>query len=117
MFSHFDTNHPLYRAFAEMARLRSSQAALQRGRQIVRGSASEPGLFAASRIDPVSGRELLVAFNTSSAPVTAKVEINSDARHFTSLHGQCEAEVVGPGIYRVVLAPLEYVVCAAGDGG
>lgn len=117
MFGHFDANHPLYRAFAGMARLRASQPALQRGRQIVRGYAAAPGLFAASRIDPVSGRELLIAFNTSTAPVTAKVEVNADSRHFTSLHGQCAAEAFASGVYRVVLAPLDYVVCAAGDGG
>jgi glycosidase len=114
---HFKSSHPFYRAFAELARLRSSQVALRHGRQVVRSSAPEPGLFAVSRIDPVEGRELLIAFNTSTAPIIAQVQVNTGSRHFASLHGQCDSEATAPGSYRVVMAPLEYVVCAAGDGG
>jgi glycosidase len=114
---HFDTNHPFYRAFAEMARLRSAHPALRRGRQIVRSYGPEPGLFAVSRIDADSGREFLVAFNTSMAPLSAQVAVNADSRHFAPLHGQCEAEPTTQGSYRVAIAPLEYVVCASGDGG
>jgi glycosidase len=116
MFGHFDARHPLYGAFAQLARLRSSQAALQRGRQIVRSSSPKAGLFAVSRIDPTTGRELLIAFNTSTAPLASQVSVNTHSRHFESLHGQCEAETSAQGSYRVVLGPLDYVVCAAGEG-
>src|SRR5262249_45197682 len=92
MFGHFDARHPLYGAFAELARLRRSQAALQRGRQIVRSSSPKAGLFAVSRIDPTTGRELLIAFNTSTAPLVSQVSVNTHSRHFEPLHGQCEAE-------------------------
>jgi hypothetical protein len=77
----------------------------------------EPGLFAVSRIDPDSGREILVAFNTSTAPVSAQVAVNADSRHFTSLLGHCDAEPTTQGSYRVAIAPLEYVICASRDGG
>jgi glycosidase len=114
---HFDTNHPFYRAFAEMARLRSTHPALRRGRQIVRSYGMEPGLFAVSRIDPDSGREFLIAFNTSTAALSAQVAVNADSRHFAALHGHCDAEPTTQGSYRVAIAPLEYVICASGDGG
>jgi glycosidase len=114
---HFDDNHPFYRAFSELARLRSAHPALRRGRQIVRSYGLEPGLFAVSRVDPDSGREILVAFNTSTAPLSAQVAVNADSRHFTSLQGQCDAEPTTQGSYRVAIAPLEYVICASGDGG
>jgi glycosidase len=114
---HFDDSHPFYRAFAELARLRSAHPALRRGRQIVRSYGLEPGLFAVSRIDPDSGREILIAFNTSTAPLSAQVAVNADSRHFTSLQGHCDAEPTTQGSYRVAIAPLEYVICASGDGG
>lgn len=60
---HFDTGHPLYRAIAELARLRVKHPALRRGRQIVRRAEAEPGLFVVSRLgrysadgSPVGGR-------------------------------------------------------------
>jgi glycosidase len=114
---HFDPKHPLYRAFAEMVRLHSAQPALRRGRQVVRSYGPEPGLFAVSRIDPDSGREIVVAFNTSTASLSAQVAVYAGSRHFASLHGQCDAEPTTQGSYRVAIAPLEYVICASGDGG
>jgi glycosidase len=114
---HFDANHPLYRAFAEMARLRSAHPALRRGRQIVRAYGQEPGLFAVSRMDPDSGREIVIAFNTSTAPLSTQVAIDAGSRHFAPLHGQCDAEPTTQGSYRVAIAPLEYIICASGDGG
>jgi glycosidase len=110
---HFDTQHPLYRAIAALARLRRTEAALRRGRQLVRSYGPAPGLFAVSRIEPDSGRELLIAFNTSRAPVSAQVLIESTSRHFITLHGGCQHEPVAPGSYRVRVAPLDYVVCAS----
>jgi glycosidase len=113
--AHFDRRHPLYRAFAELASLRHAQPALRRGRQITRSYGSEAGLFAVSRIDPGTGRELLIAFNTSTAPLLAQVEVNADSHHFSSLHGQCETEVTVTGSYRVAVGPLDYILCASAD--
>jgi glycosidase len=107
---HFNSRHPLYIATQALARLRSSQPALRRGRQIVRGYSAKPGLFAVSRIAPDTGREIVIAFNTSTAPIEARVE--TAAAHFVSLRGRCDAESTA-GSYRLVLAPLDFIVCAA----
>ena len=83
---------------------------------MVRNYADSPGLFAVSRIDPATGREIAIAFNTSLQPLATEIEVDAGSRRFTALYGQCENEVSAPGSYRVVLAPLDFVVCAAGDG-
>ncbi|HEY0766599.1 MAG TPA: alpha-amylase family glycosyl hydrolase [Steroidobacteraceae bacterium] len=114
--NHFDRQHPLYRAIAALAHLRSTQAALRRGRQIVRSYGPAPGLFAVSRIDPDNGRELLIAFNTSTTAVSAQIEIDGASRTFVSLFGECPAAATAPGSYHVEVAALDYVVCASRDG-
>ena len=114
--AHFDTQHPLYRAIAELASMRRAEAALRRGRQLVRSSGPAPGLFAVSRFDPDSGREILIAFNTSTRPLSAQVAIEAGSRAFHALHGVCAPEPPAPGTYRVEIAPLDYLVCAAAAG-
>ena len=109
----FERQHPLYRAFAELVHLRHAVVALRRGRQITRSASPAPGLFAVSRIDPASGREILIAFNTSTTPVSAQVQVDVSSQHFYSLHGQCSPEVTAPGSYSVTLASLQYVICGA----
>lgn len=111
----FDRSHPLYRAIAQLSALRTSQAALRSGRQVVRNYSSEPGLFAVSRFDPASGREIVVAFNTSTEPLTARVEVEAASQRFSALHGQCAARAAAPGSYEVTLGPLDFVVCATGE--
>src|SRR3546814_1971507 len=70
--SNFDPDHPLYRAFARLAKLRQDHVALRRGEQRIRTYAEKPGLFAVSRIDAASGQEILLAFNTSNAPLRSE---------------------------------------------
>lgn len=111
----FDRNHPIYRRVAELAALRKQHAALRGGRQVVRNYSEKPGLFAVSRLDPSSGREIVVAFNTENAPMTARVEIDAASQRFKSLRGQCSAAATAPGSYEVRLAPLDFVICAAGE--
>ncbi|HTP38798.1 MAG TPA: alpha-amylase family glycosyl hydrolase [Steroidobacteraceae bacterium] len=113
--SNFNTRHPLFMEIAELARLRRQEAALRRGRQIVRFASDQPGLFAVSRLDPVTGREVMIAFNTSMAPLSAQVLVETRSQHFKSLHGDCSAAASAPGSYPVRLAPLGFVVCAATD--
>src|SRR4029079_5908221 len=84
----YDALHPLYKQLTQLAALRKQYVELRRGRQVVRAQRREPGLFAASRIGN-GGREILVAFNTSTAPITAQVEIESDTREFTPLQAEC----------------------------
>ena len=114
--SHFNTQHPLYRAIAELARLRGSHAALRRGRQIVRSYGPAPGLFAVSRLDPDTGAELVIAFNTSTAALNARVMVEARSQHFSALHGACAPQASAPGSYPVAVPALDYVVCAAGEG-
>ncbi len=109
----FNRDHPLYRAIAELARLRTTHAALRRGRQLVRSYADKPGLFAVARFDPGNGSELVIAFNTATAPVSGQVQTAATSRHFHALHGTCAAEASAPGSYRIELPPLSYAVCAA----
>jgi glycosidase len=109
----FDRNQPIYRAIAELAHMRTANAALRRGRQIVRNYSDKPGLFAVSRMDPDTGQEILVAFNTSTAPLSVEVEIDPASRHFEALHGACAPQPDAQGSYHVTLEPLDYVVCAA----
>ncbi len=112
--ANFDENHPLFRQIAALARVRTSHKALTRGRQVLRFAGPTPGLFAISRFDPESGREILLAFNTSTAPIEANVEVEVGSTRFEMLAGAgCPAAASAPGSARVTLAPLGYAVCAA----
>jgi len=111
--SNFDNNHPLYRTIAQLARVRTSTPALTRGRQKIRFAAEEPGLFAVSRFDPATGKEVLLLFNTSTSAITQNVEVEVASQRFSALAGQCATEASAPGSVRVTLAPLGYAACAA----
>jgi glycosidase len=115
--SNFDQKHPLYLTMAKLAGLRLGNAALTRGKQIIRNYDEKPGLFAVSRIDPASGRELLIAFNTSTTPITRNVEVSTKSVNFRSLYGVCGAKAAAPGSYSVTIAPLDFIMCATGDAG
>ena len=109
----FVTDHPIYRLIANLAKLRNDRPALRRGRQLVRASSQKPGLFAASRFDPVTGKEVLLLFNTSTAPVNDNVVVDVASRSFAALAGSCAPTAQAPGSVRVGLAPLGFAVCAA----
>ena len=109
----FATSHPLYQLVAELAKLRVAEPALRRGTQLVRASGPKPGLFAVSRFDPATGRELLLAFNTGTTPVHAQVQVNVDSRRFLALHGPCPAAASAPGSAAIELPPLGFAICAA----
>lgn len=111
----FSTDHPLWREIAALSRLRQATPALRRGLQLTRFASDRPGLFAVSRFDPDTHREVLILFNTSTDQVNARVEVDAASRHFTALAGDCAAEPLAPASYPVTLAPLGYAVCAAGD--
>jgi glycosidase len=110
----FDPDAPLYRTFAEMAAIRAAHPALRRGRQIVRAASEAPGLFAISRV--LDGREVLIAFNTSQAPVTANVEVDPASSAFEAVRGACRPRASATGSYAVTVPALDYIVCAAVQG-
>jgi glycosidase len=111
--SNFDPSHPLYRAFARLAKLRQDHVALRRGRQLIRSYAEKPGLFAVSRIDASSGQEILLAFNTSNAPLSVNVAVDPAKSRYTSLYGDCPAAPAAPGQLAINLPPLGYMICEA----
>ncbi|THD35247.1 MAG: alpha-amylase [Sphingomonas sp.] len=110
----FGTDNPIFRLIAELSRIRTSHHALTRGRQELRAWGDKPGLFAVSRFDPDTGKEVLIAFNTSTAPVSANVLVDQASKTFLPLHGECALKPAAPGSLEVKLAPLDFVLCAAG---
>ena len=111
--SNFDPDHPLYRAFARLAKLRQDHVAFRRGEQRIRTYAEKPGLFAVSRIDAASGQEILLAFNTSNAPLSANVAVDPLKNNYTALYGDCPARSAAPGQLAIKLPPLGYMICKA----
>jgi glycosidase len=109
--ANFATTHPIYKALAEMGRVRAAEPALRRGKQVLRARTDKPGLFAVSRL--LDGREVLLAFNTSTTAIETNVEIEVGSLNFKSLHGNCAPTAWAPGSVRVTIAPLDYVICAA----
>jgi glycosidase len=106
----FNPQHPLYAQIAGLARLRQEYVALRRGRQVVRAHGKTPGLFAVSRIGN-DGREMLIAFNTSTAALASQVEVEPGSLVFKTLRGPCAPKATAPGSVEVKLLPLSYVVC------
>ena len=106
----YSTQAPLYRAIAEMARIRAAEPALRRGRQVVRAHGDKPGLFALSRLTD-GGGEVLVLFNTSTAPVRAQVEVEPASMKWQALRGDCAPESSAPASVGVSVPPLDYIVC------
>jgi len=106
----YSTDAPLYQAIAEMAGVRAAEPALRRGRQVVRAYGDEPGLFALSRLMD-DGSEVLVLCNSSTAPVTAQVEVEPTSLRWQGLRGDCAPESSAPASVRVSVPPLDYLVC------
>lgn len=109
----FDTRHPLFRQIATLAKLRRDTPALTRGRQVLRLREDKPGMLAISRFDPTSGREVVLAFNTSAQPLTRQVQVEVGSTRFTALAGSCSPVAVAPGSLTLSLPPFGYAVCAA----
>jgi glycosidase len=109
----FSTEAPLYRAIAGMARIRAADPRLRRGLQTVRFAAEEPGLFAVSRsIDGAAG-ETLIVYNTSTAEVSANIEVDAASAEWSSLRGTCPTVATAPATVRVSVPALDYVICSS----
>jgi neopullulanase len=109
----FTPAHPLYQEIARLARLRRATPALWGGATRLRAHDARPGLFAVSRFDPVTGAEVLVAFNTSDQAITAQVAVEPASLRFNTLAGVCPATASAPGSLGLALPPFGYAVCAA----
>jgi glycosidase len=108
----FDELHPMYVAIAAMTGARLREPALRRGRQVLRAASPGPGLLAWSRMLPGDG-EILAVFNTSDAPLRARVLVGSPSTAWLPLLGECTARLVSPGVAEVELPPLGYMLCKA----
>ena len=111
--ANFNPSHPLYRAIADLTHVRGITAALREGRQVTRASSPAPGLFAVSRFDPKDGHEVLIAFNTSTQPLTANIEVEATSSRFTALSGACAAVPSAPGSVKITLPALGFAICEA----
>ena len=110
--AHFGRDNPLFAQTAMLAKLRTMTPALTRGRQTLRARSETPGLLAISRFDPVTGAEVLLAFNTATTALTRQVQIGATATAATGLAGTGCGTVAAPGSLTVSLPPLGYAVCA-----
>ena len=111
--AHFGEANPLFREIAALSAVRRAQPALTRGRQLMRYRQRTPGLLAISRFDPTTGRELLLAYNTSTTAITQQVQVEPASIRFATLAGSCAATASAPGSVTVTLPPLGYAICAA----
>jgi glycosidase len=111
--ANFNPQHPLYREIADLAHIRTSHRALTRGQQLVRFSSDKPGLFAVSRFEPGTGREMLLLFNTSTGPIRQNVRVETRSNRFETLAGNCPQVASAPGTVAVDLPGLGYAVCNA----
>ena len=113
--ANFDPAHPLYRHIAALAEIRRKTPALTRGVTKVRAFSEKPGLLAISRFDPDTGREVVLAFNTSAAPLSANIAIDTKSAGFTALHGDCPAKPAAPGSLHLSLPAFGTIICRASE--
>lgn len=113
--ANFDTNHPLYRLIRELSDVRRTTPALMYGKSTVRAFSDKPSILAVSRFDPQNGKEVVLAFNTSSVPITQKIRTNPVTSALKQLVGQCPRAVAAPGSVEITLPAYGYAVCAAAD--
>ena len=109
----FDVRHPLYRLIAELSAVRRSTPALSGGLQKVRAFSDKPGLLAISRFDPKTGREVVLAFNTSDKPIMNRIAVDPRSLSFATLAGQCALDAAAPGSLTITLPAFGFAVCAA----
>jgi glycosidase len=115
--ANFETDAPIYRALARMARVRAGDAALRRGEQRVLAYGDTPGLFAFARVAPDGRSQTIVAFNTSNADLRANVAVDPRLGAFDELYGNCQRRQAAPGSYPVSIPAFGTIVCRAERSG
>lgn len=108
--ANFDTANPVYAHIRALAALRTATPALRRGSQTILGWQEAPGLLALERRD--GDQRVLIAFNTSAAPIDARVAVDPLITGVEPLLGACAAPDA-PGSWRVVLPAFGTLVCRA----
>jgi glycosidase len=113
--ANFDTAHPLYRHIAALSAIRRANPALMRGATKIRAMSDKPGLLAVSRFDPETGREIILAFNTSAAPLSANIPVDIKTRTLTPLLGVCPSAVSAPGSLSLSIPAFGSIICRASE--
>ncbi len=113
--ANFDTAHPLYREIAALSAIRRTVPALTHGRTKLRAISDKPGLLAVSRFDPDTGREVVLAFNTSAVPLSTRIAIDMKSRGFTTLYGDCPAQIAAPGSLTMTIPAFGTAICQASE--
>ena len=111
--ANFDAGHPLYRHIAALSAIRRRTPALMRGSTLVRAFSDKPGLLAVSRFDPDTGREIVLAFNTSATQLSANIAVDMKSRVFEALSGNCPAAPAAPGTLTITVPAFGTLVCRA----
>jgi neopullulanase len=114
--ANYDQDHPLYRTIARLSAIRLANPALTRGQQILRNFAEEPGIIAIARIDPETGREVVVVYNSAAERKRGNVIVSRETARFAALDGPCPAAPRVPGSMAVDLPAFGWMICA-GEGG
>jgi len=110
----FDRGHPLYQNLAALTALLRQHPGLRRGQQLVRFSERRAGLFAFSRIDADSGREVLIVFNSAETSRTHAVPVAARSKQWHKWIGDGAATLATVSIKLTITLPaLAYVVYAA----
>jgi pullulanase-type alpha-1,6-glucosidase len=109
----YDTNHPIYRAIADLSALRAANPALRDSIQVTRYAADGPGIFAVTRTDRTTGQEYVVAFNNDTTAHTASVPTSSANTAYAQIYpaagpsvttgADTAAQVTVPALSAVVL--------------
>jgi glycosidase len=107
----YDTNHPLFRAIAQMSAMRRAERTLRRGEQILRHADEKGGVHVLSRIDRAAGEEIVIAFNSEAQPRTLNIVVEPDSKTWTALHGVCAPQSNATTSYAISIPALDFVVC------
>ena len=111
--ANFDPDHPLYRLIAQLSAVRRQTPALTGGLTKVRAYSDKPGLLAVSRFDPASGREIILAYNTSDQPIAARIAVDPASAKFAALYGSCPPHPDAPGSLSLALPAFGTAICQA----
>jgi glycosidase len=115
--SNFDPAHPIYRAIAAMAKVRTAEAALRRGEQLTRHADHDAknggSTLVISRLDPDDRGEVVIAFNASNEARTLAFPVDGRARTWQSLSGACPANSAAAGAYSLTIPATGFIVCKA----
>ncbi|WP_309238571.1 pullulanase-type alpha-1,6-glucosidase [Actinoplanes aureus] len=109
----YNTNHPVYRTIADLAKLRKAHPALVNGVQTTRYAAEGQGVFAASRIDQAKRSEYVVAVNNAATAQTVTFPV-STAAAFTGVYGATTTVTPADGKITITVPALSSVVFKGG---